>query len=376
MRVPRHQRNAARPTGVCQRVLDCHGRSARRAVVTGMLAAAGLAATAHASPPPLPGPAPRGHHDAAELNAECESCHRDIAAEWRESQHRAAFRDPSFVRAFLREPLPFCQGCHAPEGDPSRRPTRAVADMGVACVTCHVVNGQVLAAPVRLNVPPSAGPHQVVRSAAFGGEGACAACHEFPFPDGRAAMQSTVSEHRLSPAASTACAGCHMPLARGAEGARPHRSHGFAASHDLVRLRSAMDVSATRSKSVVHLTLTPRVIGHAFPTGDLFRRVAVYVTAGGSEVIGRPLAARFLTRHFEPKPNASGALVRTQTADDRVGASGSAPSEIEFNLDQDAATKTVSYRVTYERVQHFTSTNERDAVITEAVTLFSGELEP
>ena len=331
----------------------------------------------------MPGPSPRGHEDAAVSNARCESCHTEIAAEWRESQHRAAFRDPSFARAFLREPLPFCQGCHAPEGNTAARPSRAVADMGVACVTCHVVGGRILAAARATGeaADGTAGakkaPHEIVRSASFGSDRACAGCHEFSFPDGRAAMQSTITEHRASATAGAPCSGCHMPRSRGEGDAPPHRSHGFAASHDTARLRSAIGVDATRTAPrVVRVTLTPRGVGHAFPTGDLFRRLAVYATTTDDSGHTRPAASRFLSRHFEAKPGPTGELQRSETGDDRVGRNGPGPTLVDLELDARAAGRAVSWRVAYERVQHFTSMNERDAVVTETVTLFEGELRP
>ena len=280
----------------------------------------------------------------------------------------------------MREPLAFCQGCHAPEADTATRPTKATADLGVACVTCHVVRGHLLAATRsdEANAPEAQhAPHEVVRSASFGTERACAGCHEFTFPDGRAAMQSTVTEHHASAAADAPCAGCHMPLARGEDGPRPHRSHGFAASHDTARLRSAVEVSVLRpSARVVRVTLTPRGVGHAFPTGDLFRRLAVYATSRDDRGPTRPEAARFLARHFEARPGPSGALQRTPTHDDRVGASGPSPTVVDLELDASAAARPITWRVAYERVQHFTSMDERDAVVTDTVTLFEGELKP
>src|SRR5882724_7035225 len=47
----------------------------------------------------LPGPAPRARpkgQDAAAANDACGACHREIAAEWRGSMHKAAYVDPVF----------------------------------------------------------------------------------------------------------------------------------------------------------------------------------------------------------------------------------------------------------------------------------------
>ena len=48
------------------------------------------------------------------LNESCEGCRDDVAREWRQSNHRNAYNDPTFQRALSLEPLPFCRGCHAP----------------------------------------------------------------------------------------------------------------------------------------------------------------------------------------------------------------------------------------------------------------------
>ena len=87
----------------------------------------------------LPGPAPRGRSaaEAAALNRTCEDCHAEIAVDWRASLHARAHTDAVYQRAFAIEPLPFCQGCHAPEADPEQPVPASAAELGVACVTCH-----------------------------------------------------------------------------------------------------------------------------------------------------------------------------------------------------------------------------------------------
>lgn len=79
----------------------------------------------------------------------------EIAAEWRTSLHARADRDDAYQRAFALEPLPFCQGCHAPETDAFKPVPALAADLGVGCVTCHVVNERVLATPNAPNAPRS-----------------------------------------------------------------------------------------------------------------------------------------------------------------------------------------------------------------------------
>ena len=169
----------------------------------------------------LPGPAPRGRIAAAAsaLNATCTGCHQQIAAEWRASFHARSQRDEAYQRAFALEPLPFCQGCHAPETDAFQPVPEAAAELGVGCVTCHVVGNQHVLATASgtgaanlARVANQAGaPHALTRTAEFAGVGACASCHEFAFPDAALRgqpelMQATAHEHEHSVARGVACA--------------------------------------------------------------------------------------------------------------------------------------------------------------------------
>lgn len=303
---------------------------------------------------PMPGPSvqrPRGTPVEA-IERACERCHADIAAEWRGSLHASSSFDPLYLDAFSREPLPFCEGCHAPEGRP-------LAHLGVGCVTCHLLTGEVLAAPGK-----RAAPHPVRRVEAFAGVSACASCHEFEFPGrvvGPSLMQSTVSEHRRSAYADRSCADCHMPLV--GEGRRAHRSHAFAAREGLA---DAVKVDARWEGQALVVTVEPSGVGHALPTGDLFRRLSVSVSAEGegesrSEV-------RYLARHA--------ATARREVMgpfDDRPGVDPSRPaSELWFLFEWASEGATATWRVSYERVMHPTSGVEREAVVADAVPLSSG----
>src|SRR5689334_7744989 len=113
-----------------------------------------LPAPVASTPLRLPGPfwsaAPRRAEETVALNASCEGCHADIAAEWRASQHHVSFTEPFFQRALAIEPMPFCRGCHAPEADPRVPPPPSLAELGVGCITCHLTSrGSVFAAAKR-----------------------------------------------------------------------------------------------------------------------------------------------------------------------------------------------------------------------------------
>jgi len=323
----------------------------------------------------LPGPAPRGRsaESAAELNRTCEGCHQAIATEWRASFHARSHTDPSYARAFAIEPLEFCQGCHAPETDPRAPVPVAAAEIGVGCVTCHVVGTDVLAGPEPANV--GASPHAVRRDGRLATSSACSACHEFAFPDRSARarpelMQATLSEHLKSEQRSVACASCHMPTTT--HGGVTHRSHAFAGGHDPELVRSAVAVEAERTAIGARITLTPRELGHAFPTGDLFRRLEVSAEALGTEWQVVSGASRYLARHWQRQPSPFGVVLRSATRDDRpLGA----PQVIELELDAQAATLPIHWRVTYQRVDHPRSDREQDESVEGEIEISSGVLE-
>lgn len=204
--------------------------------------------------------------------AECESCHTAIAAEWRSSLHHTSFTDPDIRRALSVEPDPFCVNCHAPEPD---------RDVGIGCVTCHQPAGDaVVAAP------------------------SCVSCHEFDFPDAKKrrtplAMQRTVTEHA---GRADTCTTCHMTKVNG------HTDHRFPAARDDAMVKSAVAIRVLRDGPEAVISLAPGRIGHAFPTGDLFRRVRI--TVGQN--------TRYLERHYANRQELPGIVVRSEIADDRV----------------------------------------------------------
>jgi hypothetical protein len=311
---------------------------------------------------------------AAVADARCEGCHEDVAAEQRASLHSLSWRDPPFVRAFTVEPLPFCQSCHAPEAAPGAPVPETLASLGTGCVTCHVRGGTVLAAPLREgDAEERTAPHVLARDARFPGPGACAGCHEFAFPDATGRdpgerMQLTASEHARSSYAVFACADCHMPRVDGPRGR--HRSHAFAASRDAAFVRSAAEVHAERTgPGTLRVLLRPADVGHAFPTGDLFRRLTVSAMASAS-VTGTPLKAeRHLARHFGEK-QVGVVVLRTVASDDRVGVDG---PERAVYLDLGAPAAPIRFQVRYERVEHPLADGEL-ALVEGVIIVAEGEV--
>lgn len=330
-----------------------------------------VASADHAMPGPARGPARR---DAPARNAACEGCHSEIAGEWRRSLHHLAYTEPTYVRALAREPTPFCRGCHAPEADPSKPAPRALATLGVGCVSCHAPAHADLARDAVWAAPgTTTAPHAVVRSAAFAGVPACAGCHEFDFADQPGmTMQRTAQEHAASRFAARSCADCHMPAV--GEGAARHRSHVFAGSRDPALLRSALTISATRTREGLTLQLTPAAVGHAMPTGDLFRRL--WISAEGSDRDGEVVTrdARALARHFARRKLSDLHTRKVELADDRPGASGPAPTIVRLDLGPASEDLQIRWRVLHQRVE--VPLADDAAIVAGEIEIAAGTLPP
>lgn len=317
----------------------------------------------------MPGPGAARGLVAARSNAACEACHVEEARAWRGSLHQRAHLEPTYQRALAIEPLPFCRSCHAPEADPSSDPPAELGELGVSCVTCHVTDGPVLAAP-RPGVRAERAPHAIVRDARFASGEACASCHEFPFPGkrGRNAselMQSTAREHGASNEASTPCAGCHMPQVAG------RRDHRFLGSRDEAFVRSAARISAERLDARrVAITLVPEAPGHAFPTGDLFRRIEISAEAAGPDDMVLGSATKILARHWDLRP---GQASRTLSHDDRLGRE---PVVVTLDVGEAGEGRDLVWRVAYQRVAHLTGADATSAEIDGEIVLDEGRLGP
>ena len=321
----------------------------------------------------LPGPSGSRTEDPVRRNRTCEDCHADIAEEWRGSQHRSAFTDPTFQAALAVEPKEFCRGCHAPEARGTGGSAAAQA-LGVGCVTCHLAGNAVLDSPHDgLSLPP----HRVARSEAFATAAACASCHEFEFDDDahREAplnMQTTVTEHAASEHAEQSCADCHMP--RTASG---HRSHAFASTRDPEAHRRAVVASAERiGPTTLRVRLTTDGVGHAYPTGDLFRRVTVHAEVEGVEhrVLGS--ADRFLSRHWTTGRDLDDAPVRVEARDDRIGSVPGEPTVVDLELGPSADGRPIHWVVTLDRVLHVAEHRDATAVVPDRVELAAGDVLP
>ncbi len=331
-----------------------------------------------AGAPTAPGPFPRVRgFDPVAVNARCEGCHAEIAEEWRGSFHRRAYSDPMVQSQLSREPFAFCKGCHAPEASPAGGDPEERRIMGVGCVTCHVVGDQILAVPKAKGADNDGEHHALTRTPAFEGQAACGGCHEFPFPEEAhrrepLLMQSTMKEHALSSYSDRSCASCHMPVVPGKSGA--HRHHGFAASRDEAQVKSAIVVEEPSFDGQVFLLrLRPGVVGHAFPTGDMLRRLALVIEvedAGGEVVAGQE---RFLARHFAMTREPNKVPRKVLSRDDRVGA-GPGPVEVRYVVRAAPAGGRLRYTLRYERVSDPHGAPDGGALVEGAILLAEGAL--
>jgi hypothetical protein len=313
-----------------------------------------------------------------EEDRRCASCHLEEARAHAGSRHRAAFSNGAFQAAYRLEPTAFCRGCHAPEADPREAPAAGEGAIGVGCVTCHVVDeGVVLAAPGRATPRdqaepgdrPGEAPHAIARREDFAGPGACVSCHEFRFPGTAGAgddafMQTTGREHARSASSERPCASCHMPERAG------RRAHGFGEVRDPEWLRGALEARASATADGVSVRLRQTMPGHAFPTGDLFRRLEVGAERrdGRGRVVAR--AVRHLARRFEVLPGVRG---RQLAADDRVF---DEPMAVDLELPPGPVGSRLVWWVSLQRVaQAFDGQRPERATLESEVLLHRGTIE-
>jgi len=273
----------------------------------------------------------------------CGTCHQAIAKEWRGSLHAQAWTDPIFQDAYVLEPLAPCRNCHAPENivresvpASPQVPEGVAARDGVSCAACHVRGGTVLTGlSTGWRAGAKAAPHPVKATPALSSSAFCAGCHQFGFlaiVDGRhvetdEVQQDTFGEWQRSRSGQIGetCQDCHMPWVEvpAAGGTRRHRSHAFIGGFDeaFVRQAASVEVRATLTPDgiVAEARFTPGRIGHAFPTGDLFRRAELKVWVDGLPAATATHALARTFRDFtEPGPNGQPVRMRRQVLDTRV----------------------------------------------------------
>jgi len=307
---------------------------------------------------------PREARDPTDL-ASCARCHAEAARTWEASAHHRSASDPLYEEAVALEPLAFCRGCHAPSADPSRPTPPEARARGIGCTDCHTNTKEHAAVP-----------------ASPVGTKTCATCHEFAFPDGTPGMQRTASEHAASAYAEVACTSCHMPggppPGPGQPGGpppgpgQPGGDHGFAVTDAMVRRAVVVEVTR-RGRAAVAVKLSPGRVGHAFPTGDLFRRVVVEAELLDERGTVHARRRRDLARTFLPtgQPAPGG---RVELVDERIGA-GLQPFELDFAPLRAIAKPRVHVEIAFERVAHPLGARPERAEVASRVLLFEGDVD-
>jgi hypothetical protein len=208
---------------------------------------------------------------------------------------------------------------------------------------------------------------------------ACASCHQFDFPGTTGApMQDTLREHARSSYAEVDCQSCHMPVVVGADG-RTRRSHSFSVIGNEAMLRAAVTVQAELvGARAFELRLEGARIGHAFPTGDMFRRLELRARVVGSDgepkSVARPV---HLGRRFGDRARAGGELAfdRVPTGDTRVPPPGAGSRRARMSFDRDLATgDELRWQVAYQRMDDAMAASFGVDAVYDEVVVASGRI--
>jgi len=291
--------------------------------------------------------------------------------------HRQAWTDPVFQKAYAVEPVAFCRGCHAPEADPNALPTEVERDVGVACTTCHVDGGHVVGARASMRGEQA---HAMRAEPRMATRAACASCHQFDFPGTKGApMQDTLRENARSSYADVECQSCHMPVVVGADG-RARRSHSFSVIGNDALLRSAVSVQAELvGARALELRLEGARIGHAFPTGDMFRRLELRARLVGAHGEAKGTARPVhLGRRFGDRARSGGELAfdRVPTGDTRVPPPGAGIRRARLSFDRDASSGDVlHWEVAYQRMDDAMAASFGVDAVHDEVVVASGRID-
>ena len=125
----------------------------------------------------------------------------------------------------------------------------------------------------------------------------------------------------------------------------------------------------------MRLSLTTHRVGHAFPTGDLFRRLRLSAEAFDEQGVVRR-EQRYLARHFRLRRQSDGRWLRALSSDDRPGGASDEDGAVvvEFALGAWAEQHQIRWRVAYERVDHLDGDSEDAATVADAVEIAGGVL--
>lgn len=215
-----------------------------------------------------------------ESSEKCKNCHKKEFEEWSLSIHKKSYSNFFFKEALKEEPRIWCVNCHAPFhelNEISNLKEDKNLSEGIGCPVCHVKNGEIFGTKERLDLKE----HKVFEDKSFGNGNLCKNCHEFNFTDSHEPnikysnfpMQTTFSEFKefQSIHKKDSCNSCHLK----------NSSHSFSGPNDKEFLKKNVLVKFNTIKQnqnyILKLKITILKIGHAFPSGDLFRSVNVLI---------------------------------------------------------------------------------------------------
>jgi hypothetical protein len=128
-----------------------------------------------------------------------------------------------------------------------------------------------------------------------------------------------MGEHAQSANSAKPCQDCHMPRVASQKGP-PHRKHDFRVLGNADLMSRAVVVDKVEIKDdALYLDLALGTIGHAFPTGDLYRRVDVRAMAVDDQgkTIGKG-SSQLLRRTFGPAFEGPNKAVPIEREDGRL----------------------------------------------------------
>jgi len=212
----------------------------------------------------------------------------------------------------------------------------------------------------------------------------CGGCHQFRFleatdpemiayADGW--LQDTVGEWSRSDAArrGITCQDCHMPR-RG-----QHRSHRFPGMYDRELVASAVEVEVgarRRGGRVrVDVSIAGGAIGHAFPTGDLFREAVFRVwTEEARSDHAQTRLRRWFGDRMAPTEEGTFETTRVELRDTRVPPPGGGPPRTEVFYLRSRAARTVVWSLDlYARDPGLSSPPVVTPVATGRVSITTGD---
>jgi hypothetical protein len=140
-------------------------------------------------------------------------------------------------------------------------------------------------------------------------------------------------------------------------------------------LRAAVRVTAARIDGAsIEVRISPRGLGHAFPTGDLFRRVEILAEALGPDAQVLAEDARYLARRFGEGRGVGDHTVKVLVSDDRVMPAGD--TVVKLSPGPEARGRPIAWRVAYQRVEHPIEDGSDEAIVGGEVVIAEGVLAP